>query len=236
MKKFWLIPIASLLSSPFFAQHVTYLGIEIGAANDRFEYFDEGDQLVTTPLANIRWGIIAGHTFNNSLSIEAGVIRKNYKEGFGFNFNSFESSHTSTSIRTWQFPLRLKPKLRLFSDDVFFRPAVGFNYCINRDNAFHSGGGGSVGTVEEAVTYHYDVDYGLTRSFMLVETSLGIEVELFERAAISFSASYFTGFKPVIDLDLTYQINDGPDTIVKAHSKGEYVSFYIGMSYPLNFR
>jgi hypothetical protein len=222
-----------LFSLTLAAQKNIYVGVEIGAANDRLQFFDDADHVVNAPLANVRAGMIIGYTFHNSLAIEAGVIRKNYKEGFGFDFETFESYNNSTSIRTWQFPLRLKPKVRVFEDNVFFTPTIGFNYCINLDHRFHSGGGGSGGSPEETLRYNYAVDYGLTRSFPLVETGLGIEVHVLKKASISFLASYFTGFKPVVDIDLIYTVNDGPDTPVQAHSKGEYASFYIGLRYPI---
>lgn len=233
MIKSYLTFTCLLLTLSLAAQKNMYVGVEIGAANDRLQFFDDANHVVNAPLANLRAGMIIGYTFNNSLAIEAGIIRKNYKEGFGFEFETFESYNYSTSIRTWQFPLRLKPKVRVFADNVFFTPAVGFNYCINLDQRFHSGGGGGGGSPEEIIRYHYNADYSLTRSFPLLETGLGIEVHVLKKASFSFMASYFTGFNPVVDLDLTYTVNDGPDTIVQAHSKGDYACFYIVLSYPI---
>ncbi len=235
MKQLTLLIAAGFLTMACFGQQNTYFGIEFGVSNHRFEYFDDGDRLVRIPLPDVRVGVVVGHTFGNFLSLETGIIRKNYTEGYGFNLGTFESSHLSTSIHTWQIPLRVKPKVKILSDHLFISSTIGIHYCFNQDFEFHSGGGGSAGE-EVFVRHHYGVEYGLTRAFPLLETGFGIEVHLFKRASINLTAGYFTGFKPVIEMDILYNVNDGPDTMARAHSKGEYVSLYLGVLYSLTGR
>lgn len=213
------------------AQQNTYIGFEIGVTNDRFEFFDDGDILVSVPLNNLRLGVVLGYSFNDFLSIESGFVRKNYSEGFGFEMPMHHSSNSGTSIRTWQFPLRIKPRVRFFSDDLFFTPTIGFHYCINRDHLFRNERA-SLGH-SNFVNFNYRVDYTQFRTFPLMETGLGFEMNLFSKARINFTASYFTGFKQIIELDMVYDVFDGPEIMARGHSKGEYFNVSLGVHYPV---
>src|SRR3990170_8146253 len=157
MKNFAISTLFILVTGMLNAQHNTYFGLEIGVTNDRFEYFDDGDIFVTIPLNNLRSGVLVGHSFNNLLSIETGFVIKNYTEGFGFQMPMHRSSNTSSSIRTWQIPFRIKPRVKLFSDNLFFTPTIGFHYCINRDHLFRAERS-SFGS-SNFVTFSYTRDY-----------------------------------------------------------------------------
>lgn len=62
---------------------------------------------------------------------------------------------------------------------------------------------------------------------------LAIELRVLKTAFLSFSASYFTGFKKVIQSDIVYTLNDGPETTATTYSKGDYTSFNMGIRFPI---
>ena len=231
MKKLTISSLFALSLWTLNAQQNIYMGFEIGVTNDRFEFFDDGENLINVPLNDLRLGAMVGYSFNEFLSIETGFVLKNYTEGFGFELPAHHSSTRATSIRTWQFPLRIKPRIKLFSDNLFFTPTIGFHYCINRDHLFRNERA-SLGH-SSFVNYSYNVDYTHFRTFPLMETGLGMDMILFNKAKINFTASYFTGFKQVIELDMVYDVFDGPDIMARGHSKGEYINVSIGIYYPI---
>ena len=213
------------------AQQHTYIGIESGVTNDQFEFFDDGDLMVSIPLNSFRGGVIVGHSFGDLFSLETGFFLKNYTEGFGFEMPMFRGTSTSSSIRTWQIPFRIKPRVKLFSDNLFFTPTIGFHYCINRDHLLRNERN-SLGH-SNFINYQYDADYTRSRTFLLLETGLGLEMNLFRSVRLNFTMSYFTGFQKVVEIDMTYTAFDGPDIMARGHSKGEYVSASLGVHIPI---
>ncbi|HUR30644.1 MAG TPA: outer membrane beta-barrel protein [Saprospiraceae bacterium] len=213
------------------AQKNIYVGVETGVTNDRFEFFDDGDFMVNVALNNLRLGAVLGYSFNDFLSIESGFVMKEYSEGFGFEFPMHHGSTTSTSIRTWQIPLRIKPRVKLFSDNLFFTPVIGFHYCINRDHLFRNEHESL--NSNSFFNYHYNADYTQFRTFPLMETGLGFEMNILDKLRFNFTISYFTGFKQVIEMDINYTVDDGPDIIARGHSKGEYLNVSLGVHYPI---
>lgn len=110
MKKFLTTSAIILLSLTLFGQRNTYLGFETALTNDVYEFTDYGNTIRPILLGTGLWGINIRQEINNHFSIESGLIRKYYDEGFGFQTSSpsLVTGFASNAIDVWQIPLRLK--------------------------------------------------------------------------------------------------------------------------------
>lgn len=224
---------------PFFAigQNKTYLGLEIGPKFEVYQYTDNGDGLSTKPFFHSPiYGLTIGQELSKTFIVETGFFINDYGESFRVEGDI--GYRISNAILAYQIPLRLKARLNLIKDRLSLVSTIGYTLAINSD--FGSSGGGSSfsstsGAFSNDSTRIEDVsNYSLQRHYGLLETGLGLEYQLPNSLTLSLSANYMTGFKKVVDMDVDYWINDGPQQSANVFSNGDYFSIVFGIKYPIS--
>ncbi len=209
----------------------TYLGFEASMALDMYELTDEGTELKKTPLGEGHWGINCRQDINTNLFLETGLLRKYYAEGFGFKNISGGSS--SNAFDAWLIPIRLGTKIDISKNKLFLIPVIGYLFCINSDFGSSGGGSGSIKTSNDSIAYVY-TDNLKSQYYSLLQTGIGCEFSIFKSAIISISTNYFTGFKIVKELDISYTKDHSPTMAGKTYSKGEFWNLSVSLAYPIS--
>lgn len=236
MKEFLTTTAIILLSLTLFGQRDTYFGIEVARTNDIYEFTDEGNTIIPIPLKTGLWGITIRQEINNWFSIESGLIRKYYNEGFGFEPPSPDIGSigfSSDAMNVWQIPLRLKTQLNIYKNKIFFATNIGFHYCLNSDYGKYSWGEASFSYQTDTISTNLS-STSLAKSFFLLETGGGFEFKLFEKFLLAVSFNYMTGFKKALQLDFDYTVNTEITGNAYAHSKGEYWRLGLGLQYKIS--
>lgn len=231
-----LITLSILISSLIlFGQNRTYLGIETAITNDIFEFSDKGNKLKQTIVPGALWGINIRQELNNYFSIGTGIIRNYYSEGFGYNMKNFSNmGFTSNSYSSWQIPIRINYKVNLIKDRIFLTSTIGMHYCINSDYGGYGSDSSFTSFNGESISHGTTTDYGLTKTFPLLETAIGLELKLFRKVTLTISTRYCTGFKKVMLSDVSYYINSDPKMTASISGKGEYLGFGLQFIYPIS--
>jgi hypothetical protein len=221
-----------LLFSTASAQRNTHFGVEAAVTHDVYDYIDKGSLLKTPALLSGYYGISIRQDLTSTLFLETGLLRKSYAEGIGFNTSSGYSS--SEAIRGWLIPLRMGTRINLNKQKLYLVPVVGFSLGINSDYGYGDGGGGGYEmTAKDTVYYSVYSKLSLRRSFPLLQTGLGAEFVLLRTALVSLSANYYTGFKNLIEQDISYTHNSRPNTATGL-SKGDMLAFGLAVKYPVS--
>lgn len=224
---------------PFVAigQNKTYLGLEIGPKYEVYQYTDNGNGLYTKPaFFSPIYGLTIGQELNKTFIFETGFYLNDYGESYRIRGDI--GYRTSNAILAYQIPLRLKARLNLIEDKLSIVSTIGYTLAINSD--FGSSGTGSsfsstTGSPSNDSTRIEDVsNYSLQRSYGLLETGVGLEYQFPNSLTLSLSANYMTGFKKVVDIDVRYWINDGPEQSASVFSNGDYFSMVFGVKYPIS--
>ena len=232
-----MLTMSFLMSVAMTAQDQIYIGFEVGATKDIYEFSGNENHITPAQWHNATWGLTLRKDLNDFISLETGITWKSYYEGYTFHFLtpviSGSSSHISNSYTSWQIPLRIRSKIHLSKDKVFLTPILGYQWCIASNNI------PSVSTSQTSindfmVSSSNTTTFDSERTFSLLETGLGLEFRILKKAIFTASASYFTGFKKVMNLDIAYEINDEPITHANMYSKGEYRSFTFGVRYMIS--
>jgi len=214
------------------AQKRTYIGAEAAVNHDVFEIIDNGTQLANVPFITGYYGLNIRQEVGSAVFIETGLLRKGYGEGIGFK-NS-QGYGDDNAISAWLIPLRLGTKINIKRNKVHLVPVIGYTFGVNREYGY--GDGGSSGFFRSGTdTFNYAVSskLSLRRTFPLLQTGIGIECPLFRVALLSIAANYYTGFKNLIEQDITYTHNSRTYT-AKGLGKGETLSFGIAVKLPVS--
>ncbi len=231
-KSFFII-FTLFLSITLVGQTRTYIGIEGAVTNDKYQLDDPGDMIMPTHCVSAMGGINVRQELNNWFSLESGLIFKFYKKGIGVKGQP-ELYSTGESFNSWQIPFRFNARLNLKSNIVFLKSTIGFHYCFNNDFFSSSGSGFGFFNGNETPVFSYEerTNTSLTKRFPLLETGLGLELKLSGKSLLTFSGSYYTGFKDVMQSNIEYQANGtGSDAVMT--SKGNYFSYSVGFRYPI---
>ncbi len=233
-----LILITSLfLSFNMVGQKRTYIGIEAAVTNDKFKLEDPNNMLMPTHCVSTMAGINVSQDLNYWLSIETGFSHKFYQKGIGLKGQP-DAYSVDYVLDTWQVPLRFNARLNLKSNIIFLKPTIGFHYCFNNDFFSSSGSGFGFFNGEQTPIFSYDetTNTSLTKTFLLLETGLGLEIKLSGKSLLTFSGSYYTGFKDVMQSHIVYQVNGSPESGAVMTSKGNYFSYSVGFRFPVGGR
>jgi hypothetical protein len=232
---------ALLMLLPFLAigQNKTYLGVEVGPKFEIYDYTDNGDGLYTKPFFfSPIWGVTLGQELNQTFMLETGFYVNDYGESFRIEGDWGASYSASNAILAFQVPARLKARINLLKDKLSIVPSVGFTLAINND--YESSGAGSSFTTSsnpqfnDSTRTEYISNYNLQRIYGLVEGGIGLEYKFKNSMIMYLSGSYLAGFKPVVDLDVTYRINDEPAQTANVFSDGSYYNVVVGLKYPIS--
>jgi len=210
------------------------IGLEGGITNDLYTYSDPADHIADYPNIDFAWGIKIEQEIMDHLGIETGIMTKEYLEGF--RFNNIEPDYaitgSSNAMRTFQIPVVLCYKTKIWKDKLRFMGRTGLRYNIN--DSYNSMGS------SEGIVYDRDVTIsmssktnpGFEKNFWLLETGAGLSYTIFDRFDLLLYTSYFTGFQRIIQQDIEYRIN-GDEYEGQGFSKGDY--WMIGISLKYNF-
>ncbi len=112
-----------------YSQNRTFIGGGVSITNDKYELVDPNGGLAIGPLTNGTFGLIIGQELSNTFVVETGFIKKQYSEGFHFKAaHSYGSLGSLTSV---QIPLRLKYRLPIYRQKVFFTSTAGYVLGLN---------------------------------------------------------------------------------------------------------
>lgn len=235
MKSIFII-LLQILSNHVYCQNKILFGFETGLSNDLYTFSDDKDIIAPTFLPTLSWGAYIGKELTNSHSIELGLIRKYYDEGFSINLPPplFIGGGSGNAFDSWQIPIRLKNKLFLHKDKISFATTIGYHFCIN--SSFDSGGGGNFVSQNQSDTiignYQFYVD--LNKYFSLIETKIGFNFLLLNNINLYVFSSYYTGLNKVIRVDYDYTLNSSPVNRAYSASNGNYWKIGFEVNYPIS--
>jgi len=203
-------------------------------SHDIYKIQDENNLLIHSPILSGSDGLIIRQEMNKNISIETGLFFKLYYKGFGIS-GFPESRFSNSATQSFQIPFRLNSKVILGNGKFSIGPRIGYVFCIN--NSFNNGAASGSTRFMDGLTlygYHEISNYSLTKTFSLLETSIGLEFIVFKQAILTVSPTYFMGFTKLIELDINYQRFGSPPHIASAHNKGQNLSLGIGLRFPIS--
>lgn len=229
-----------LLLLPFVSlgQNSTYLGIEIGPKFEVYQSTDNGNGLYTKPFFfSPIYGLTIGQEINNTFTLETGIFVNNYGESYRIEGEDFGYS-ASNALVVYQIPLRLKARLNLLKDKLSLVTTVGYTIAINGDYG-SSGSGSSFSSSisssnNDSTRTEYISTYSLKKSYGLIEAGLALDYKFKNSLRLYLAANYLTGFSRVVETDVKYWIDDGPEQTGTVFSNGDYYSIIIGLKYPIS--
>ena len=227
-----------LLHFVSFGQNSTYLGIEIGPKFEVYQSIDNGNGLYTKPFFfSPLYGLTIGQEINNIFTFETGLFVNDYGESFRIEGESFGYS-ASNALTAYQIPLRLKARMKLLNDKLSLVTTVGYTFAINDD--YGSSGSGSSfsssisSSSNDSTRTEYISEYSLKKFYGLIEAGLALNYKFKNLLIIYLAANYLTGLGRIVESDVKYWINDGPEQTGTVFSNGDYYSIILGIKYPIN--
>lgn len=229
-----------LLLLPFVSlgQNSTYLGIEIGPKFEVYQSTDNGNGLYTKPFFfSPIYGLTIGREINSTFTLETGFFVNNYGESYRIEGEDF-GYRASNALVAYQMPLRLKARINLLKDKLSLVTTVGYTFAINGD--YGSSGSGSsfsssISSSNNDSTRTEDIStYSLKKSYGLIEAGLALDYKFKNSLRLYLSANYLTGLSRVVETDVKYWINDGPEQTGTVFSNGDYYSIILGIKYPIS--
>ena len=234
LKQFFLLPAISLFLLPnnVSGQNQTWLGTEGDIARYIFKVADNGNGLKPPSIAQAIWGFNLRQDFNHHLFLEAGFIKNDYLEGVNFKVK-FGAGY-GTAIDVVMIPLRVGKNINLCREKIYFAPVIGYSFCINSNYPGSGSGAGYSKSATDSVSFHYSEYSNFSRSFSLLQTGAGIEFKLFKTVLLTLTADYYTGFQKVIQMNISYKVNDSPQMTGEQYSTGAFWDIGIGLKYPIS--
>jgi hypothetical protein len=224
-----------LFSQISFSQKSTYLGFEGAVVNDIYNIEDPCNIIESNPIYQVSWGVNVEQELSNNFSIQTGIIRKYYDEGFGYTKGTIVLGYQANAFNTWQIPIRIISKQNLVKDKLFITQALGFHYSINSNYDYgKSSGGGSYLDGGDTISASYTVNGFKEKTFPLIEAGLGLELKIYDSFLISLSSSYLTGLKKVHQLDISTEGYGCSTNNAISFSKGSYWNIALGFKYAIS--
>ena len=213
-------------------QRATYLGLEIGPKFEVYRYTDNGNYLYTKPFFDTPvFGITIGQKINKTFLAETGLYFVDYGESYRLRKSDFY--FTTNAIFVYQIPFRLKARLNLIEDRLNLTGTVGYSLNINSE---FTSMGFTIFSYYDGQDSIFSVDtsdYGLRKTYPLLETGLALEYQFKNRMVLYFAGHYFFGLTRVINIDVYYKTNNEPYKYANVYSKGDYYSFVLGVKFPI---
>ena len=178
-----------------------------------------------------------GQEINNTFTLETGFFVNDYGESFRIEGEGFGYT-ASNALTAYQIPLRLKARMKLLNHKLSLVTTVGYTFAINY-NYGSSGSGSSFSSSisslsNDSTRTEYISTYSLKKSYGLIEAGLALDYKFKNLLIIYLAANYLTGLGRIIESDVKYWINDGPEQTGIVFSNGDYYSIILGIKYPIN--
>ncbi len=217
------------------AQSNWYIGAEI---SDNLDYqYHLQDGKFSDDLANTKrsFGLLFGRKFNNSWSLETGIISKKYNSSsLSQVFEKKRLGIPTMDFTTIQIPVRLSTSITIFSDHMFVTPVLGYSISFNRDQTSYGAGGGGVFVVgsDIARSEARTIDSRLARNFSLIETGLGISFRFAKKIDLNIHGKYYHSFTDAVSKKVVnYTLNDESIPQIETYTTGSYLNIGIGLRY-----
>ena len=204
----------------------------------KYQSTDNGNGLYTKPFFfSPTYGLTIGQEINNTFTLETGFFVNNYGESYRIEGEDFGYS-ASNALVAYQIPLRLKARTNLLKDKLSLVTTVGYTFAINGDygsRGFGSSFSSSISSSNnDSTRTEYISTYSLKKSYGLIEAGLALDYKFKNSLRLYLAANYLTGLSRVIETDVKYWINDGPEQTGSVFSNGDYYSIILGIKYPIS--
>ena len=227
-----------LLPGVLVAQNRTYVGVETGPKFELYQYEDNGDGLYTNPFFfSPIIGLTIGQELNQVFTLETGFSLNNYGESYrirgeGLGFVS------SNAILAFQIPLRVKARIPIIKEKISVVPSIGYTFAINNDYGSSGSGGSFILNFDpqfnDSTRTSEVSNYSLRKTYGLLETALAVEYQYPNEVVLYLAGSYLRGFNRIVELDVTYRINDQPEQTGTVFSNGDYFGVVFGIRIPIS--
>jgi len=214
------------------AQKNTIVGFYFGPQAYKYVLYDESTLLKNPLIPGGMFGFRLAQEIGERISVETGYSRFTYYGGPNMKFNNWISG--SNLMITHQIPIRFKYTFPVYKHKISCSPHLGLVSSFNGDYGTESWG--SLGGSYEGNLYvvkHQDFT-SFRKYFLLLESGVDLNVTFKNDLILSFDLNYQSGFAKVIETDISYSINSGPEQKAALLSNGENFQFLIGMSYPVS--
>jgi len=235
-----LIITCCIVSLSVSGQSTTYLGVETAATHDLFTFIDEGDLLSSDLLISGYYGITLSQSVGRTFILETGIISKHYLEGYDyeldgpFDMKTFHKTGTSSNaFISMQVPFRVKAEFPIIQDRFSFFSTVGYHLSFRTGGEGTGSGEMKIYSETDTISSSHTARSGLAKTFSLLETGIGLSYHFANQSKLYVTASYFSGFRNIIELDVEYTLYDQPTYTAEGVSTGDYWSIGIGYSYPV---
>lgn len=219
-------------------QNKTYLSLELGPKFEIYQFDDNGDGLYTKPFFySPIYGLSVGRELNGTFAAETGLIINDYGESYRIQGDN--GFGTSNAILAIQIPLRLKARLKIIGDKLDLVTTIGYHFAINTDYGSSGSGSSFIGNsgpseLNDSTRTQSISNYSLHKTYGLIEAGIGLEYNFNNSLNLFLSASYLTGFKRIVEVEVDYWINEEPVQTGTVFSKGNYYSVVLGLRYPIS--
>ncbi len=215
------------------AQNSTYFGFEVGPKFEVYQYSDKGGYIYTKPFFSVLvYGFTIGQEINQTFLFETGLYFVDYSESYRVKKDVPYS--ITNALFVFQIPFRLKARLNLVKDKLNLATTVGYSLNINSSYGTWGYGRGTFIDPQDTIVVFDSSDYKLRKTYPLLELGLALEYQFKNKLTIYLGGNFFIGLKRVINIDVSYKVNNGPDQTATVFSNGSYYNFIFGVKYPIS--
>ncbi len=221
------------------AQKRITLGVDAGYKGDLYRLNDPDGFLKNTPAHGGYVSFNLSKEFSKHWLLETGARLMNYQSGI--RFKGTPATTVTGSMNTWQIPLSLKYRLYTRNNRFSVTPFAGLAISFNNDyvasfppDHSYSSSGGSYYYGENKYAFDQTDHFNYKNVFPLFETGVTFDYHTRWGLQLSLGTSWQGGFTKVIQNDVTYSINDGPEHHATYTSHGNNFRVMFGMSYAVS--
>ncbi len=159
------------------AQEIVYIGVHSGLDFDQWIVNKRDPIIAQTPVISGSFGFRIGFNLNDYFSIESGVTRKYYNEGYGIFLmpQSPNFSKVSSNTTTFQIPVAVRVKITSENKKWFFVSEVGVHFCSNTEYGLGAKGKGNIQRYSDTLRLWEVSNKSFTRNFTLLNAGIGLE-------------------------------------------------------------
>ncbi|MBT5991320.1 MAG: hypothetical protein HOG71_10775 [Bacteroidetes bacterium] len=233
MKKLFFVLLLSVFTFQSFSQLETKIGAEVGLQAYFYTLYDEGDLLWNPPIPGAMFSFKIAQEIKKSFEIETGFSRFTYYGGPNTRDGYFHIMASNTLI-CYQIPFRFKYTFPLIKDKLFFTPHIGFSFNINDDFLSESSGTTIRNSPLDTLKITHQDLTGFRKLFFMQETGLSLKLKLKSDVRLTSSINYQSGFFKLIETNIVYSTNSGPEKQASLISNGNNLKLLFGLEYPLS--